>query len=350
MTAERMKMLDLRSDTVTHPTPEMYNAMMNAAVGDVVMGDDPTVNELERLGAELFGKEDCIFTASGTMSNQIAVFAMTERCDQIIAHDKSHIYNLERSGLAQISGVQVRAIKTEHGQYCMEELEKNLISDSIQSAPTTLICLESSFNLNDGLVLDPKHIQDVVEIAKKYGVKTYMDGARILNSCVSSGVEPKQMVEGIDAVALCLSKGLSCPIGSLLAGSREFINKAKKVRQMLGGGWRQGGVIAVCGIEALKDWQKHLEQDHEKAKDIISGVRSAERGKNIVFNNAETNIIRIDTSSFNMKAEKFAENMKDKGILVKVIEPFAVRIICHSDLHKKDIPFVIETILDCVGE
>lgn len=350
MTVKGVGILDLRSDTVTHPTPEMYNAMVNASLGDVVMGDDPTVTELERLGAELFGKEDCIFTASGTMSNQIAVFALTERCDQIIAHDKSHIYNLERSGLSQISGVQVRALRAEQGCYCLEELEKNIINDSIQSAPTTLICMESSFNLNDGLVLDVKHIQDVVNLAKKYGVKTYMDGARILNSCVSSCVEPDKMVEGIDAVALCLSKGLSCPIGSLLAGSKEFINKARKIRQMLGGGWRQGGVIAACGIEALKNWKLHLMLDHIKAKEIISEVRSSEKGKNIIFNDAETNIIRIDTSSFNMKAEEFAEKMKDKGILVKVIETFAVRIICHSDLHNENIPYVIETILNCAGE
>lgn len=350
MQAAGERIFDLRSDTVTHPTIDMYNAMISAPVGDVVMGDDPTVNELERLGAKLFGKEDCILTASGTMSNQIAVFAMTDRCDQIIAHDKSHIYNLERSGLAQISGVQVRTLRTEKGQYCLEELERNIIKDSIQSAPSTLICLESSFNLNDGLVLSPKHIRDVAKMAKKHGVKTYMDGARILNSCVASGVEPDQMVDGIDAVALCLSKGLSCPIGSLLAGSREFIDKARKIRQMLGGGWRQGGVIAACGIVALKDWKEHLACDHEKAKAIAAGVKSTETGKNIGFNDVETNIIRIDTSSFNMKAEKFAENMKARGILVKVIEPFAVRIICHSDLAKEDIPFVIQTIVDCAGE
>jgi len=333
------KVLDLRSDTVSHPTKEMREAMAKAEVGDVVLNDDPSVLRLEKMGAELFGKEACLLTASGTMSNQMAIFSLTNRCDQIIAHKNAHIYNLERSGLAQISGVQVRALATADGKYDMEELKANIVSDSIQSAPTKVVCMENTFNLNDGKCIPKSHIDEVAELAHSNGVSVFMDGARILNAALAMNIAPKDLVENCDAVALCLTKGLACPIGSLLCGSRKFIEKARFVRQMLGGGWRQGGIIAAAGIVALEDYQR-LEEDHKAAKYLKQELAKIE--PRLAFNSVETNILAIDLEAIGMTAKELEENLAKEAVLVKPIGTHRVRMICHIDIGREDLNTVIK--------
>lgn len=340
------KVLDLRSDTVTHPTDAMRDAMRNAEVGDDVIGDDYTVKKLEQMGAKLFGKEDCLFTVSGTMSNQVAVLSMTGKAEQIVVHDNSHMYNLERAGLAQICGVQPRPISTENGKYDLDELEANILFDAMQVAPTSLVCLENTFDLNKGIVLDKDYIDDVCRIAHAHNVPVYMDGARILNAAIALNIEPDKLLENVDAVSLCLSKGLACPIGSLLAGSKEMIFKARRMRQMLGGGWRQAGIIAAAGIVALENW-KVLEEDHKKAKLLAKQLKN--KGLGIDMEQVQTNIINIDLSPIKMTATDFCQALNEYGILAKVIGNHHVRMICHKDIEYDDIENVAEIAGKVVG-
>lgn len=338
--------LDLRSDTVTRPDEEMRNAMRDAEVGDVVMGDDPTVLRLERMGAELFGKEACLMTVSGTMSNQTAVLSMTGRGEQIIVHDKSHMFNLEVAGLAQISGVQPRTLPAPGGRYDLGELEANLIGTAIQTAPTTLVCMENTFNLNQGLVVEKEHIDQVCELAHGKGVPVYMDGARILNAAAALDMEPDVLCRETDAVSVCLSKALGCPVGSLLAGSAEMIEKARRMRQMLGGGWRQGGVLAAAGIVALNRW-KELKQDHLRARSLAEGLLKLGLGVNL--EQVQTNIIRIDLSPVDLTAAAFCGRLAEFGVLAKPVELQAVRMICHRDVGDEKISAVLQAAADCLN-
>ena len=297
-----MEIIDVRSDTVTKPTEEMRKAMYDAEVGDDVLGDDPTVAKLQEQGAELFGKEDCLITVSGSMSNETAVLTLTGRGEQIIVHDKAHIYNLEVAGLAQLCGVQPRPIKAVNGIYDLDELEANIIKPAIQNAPTTLICMENTFNLNEGRVVPKEHIDAVCDIAHRHGIPVYMDGARILNAAVALDMDPAVLCENIDMVSLCLSKALRCPIGSILMGRKKDIAKAKVMRQMLGGGWRQAGIVAAAGIVGLNHY-KDLAYDHDKATRLSKQL--AETGFGIDPDQVQTNVIRVGTEPVGLTAVEF---------------------------------------------
>lgn len=342
-----MKIIDLRSDTVTRPTDAMRKAMFNAEVGDVVMGDDPTVNDLERMGAELFGKESCLFTASGTMSNQVAVLSLCNSGEQIIVHNKSHMYNLEVAGLGRVCGVQPRPIEAVNGEYNLKDLEENIIQPAIQTAPTTLICIENTFDLNKGLVVSKKHIDDVCKLAHKYGIPVYMDGARVLNAAIALGISPKKLCENVDMVSVCLSKGLGCPIGALLAGNKKDIEKAKFMRQMLGGGWRQGGVIAAAGIVALKNLNR-LSEDHEKAQNL--GKKLKALGFGVDLNQVQTNIINIDLSSFDIEAKAFCQILSKFNVKAKPIGLNNIRMITHMDVTFEELDRVEEAVKATIKE
>lgn len=335
------KILDLRSDTTTRPTEEMREAMRNAEVGDVVLRDDPTVEKLEKMGAELFGKEACLFTATGTMSNQTAVLSMTGKGEQIIVHEHAHIYNLELSALAQICGVQARPVATVDGRYDLDHLRENIISASIQNPPTTLVCMENSFNLNKGLAVDKAHIDEVCKIAHSHDIPVYMDGARILNAALALEIPVKELCENVDAVSVCLTKGLACPIGSLLAGSKETIEKARRMRQMLGGGWRQAGIVAAAGIVALNNIDS-LKADHEKAEILAKGLKDL--GFGIDMNQVQTNIINVDLTPLNMESEEFCALLAEKNIKAKNIGKTNVRMICHKDIEFEDLDTVLDTL------
>lgn len=344
--SDKKSFLDLRSDTVTAPTEEMRDAMRNAWVGDVVLGEDPTVLELERMGAQLFGKEACVLTVSGTMSNQAAVLSMTGRGEQIVVHDQSHMYNLEVAGLAQICGVQARPIHAENGRLDLDELRANIISAAVQTAPTTLVCMENTFHLNRGLVVGKEHIDDVCGVAHGYGIPVYMDGARILNAAAALKMEPDRLCESVDAVSVCLSKALGCPIGSLLAGTEEMIGRARRMRQMLGGGWRQGGVVAAAGIVGLSRWRA-LEADHVKARNLAFGLKRL--GLGIDMNQVQTNVIRIDLKPAGLYSDAFCKTLEGFGVKAKPIEPQAVRMICHKDVEEQDIPVALRAVSDCLN-
>ncbi len=341
-----MKYIDIRSDTVTKPSEEMRKAMYMAEVGDDVLGDDPTVAKLQEMGAGLFGKEACLITTSGSMSNEAAVLSLTRRGDQIVVHDKAHIYNLEVSGLAVMCGVQPRPLKAPKGIFDLQELEENLIKPAIQSAPTTLVCMEDTFDLNQGLVVPKEHIDAVCDLAHKHGIPVYMDGARILNAAVAMDMDPAVLCEKVDVVSLCLSKALGCPIGSIMMGPKDVIARAKVMRQMLGGGWRQAGIVAAAGIVGLNHY-KDLAEDHEKAKQLAAGLHKL--GFEIDFDQVQTNVVRVGTASIGKTATQFVSAMEERGIKVKPIGEAHVRMICHKDLLMSDVPVVLEAAAESIA-
>ena len=342
------KIIDLRSDTVTTPTERMREAMKDAAVGDDVLYEDPTVRKLEEMGAELFGKEQGLLTVSGTMSNQVAVLSLCKKGDQIIVHDRSHMYNLEVAGLASIGGVQPRPVFALGGRYDLDELEREVFTSQIQTAPTRLICIENTFDLNRGLVIPKEHIDEVVHLAEKHNITVYMDGARVLNAAVKLNMNPAKLCEGVDALALCLSKALACPIGSLLVGSSEFIARARRMRQMLGGGWRQAGIIAAAGIVALEQMVDRLAEDHENARLLAEGLITL--GLGIDSTQVQTNIIHIDLSVLGVTSVDFCSSLLEKGVKAKPVGLYEVRMITHKDFKASDIETVLDAVSMCLKE
>lgn len=338
--------LDLRSDTVTKPTDAMRWAMHEAEVGDDVMGEDPSVIRLEKMGAELFGKEDCMFAVSGSMSNMSAVLSLTSAGDQIIVHDKSHMFNLEVAGLGRIAGVQPRAIPAPDGEYDLAQLEANIITTAIQTAPTTLICLENTFDLNQGLVVRKEHIDAVCKIAHDHNIPVYMDGARIVNAAIALNMPVAALCQNVDVASVCMSKGLSCPVGSLLAGPKEVIDQARRMRQMLGGGWRQAGVLAAAGVIALHETNR-LADDHKKARELASGLKAL--GLGIDMQQVQTNVVRIDLLPVKRNAADFCAALKNYGVKAKPIGPQQVRMICHRWIDFDDIPVIVKAVDDCLN-
>ena len=336
------RVLDLRSDTVTRPTQAMRKAMMEAVVGDDILRDDPTVLELEQLAADMLGKEEAMFTASGTMSNEIAVMVYTKPGDEIVVFSDSHIYNLETGALSAVSGVQVRPVPSETGVYDPVQLKEAIQPDAVQRASTTMICVENSFHLNRGLAVGRDQYNETIRVAREHNLIMYMDGARIFNSAVALGVDVRELVDFCDAVAFCLSKGLAAPIGSILAGSRDFMREARRVKQRLGGGWRQAGVIAAPAIIGLKEMVVRLAEDHENAERLRKGLESI--GISVDRGGVLTNIVNLDVSPVGLKAAKLAGKLLEEQIKVKICTEHTIRMVMHNDIQNEDIEYVLERV------
>ena len=342
MSGNTLISVDLRSDTVTTPTRRMREAMRDALVGDDVMGDDPTVKRLEERAAELFGHESALFTGSGTMSNQIAVLCFCRRGDQVILHDRSHMFNLEVAGLASIGQVQARTIHAPAGYYNLAELAAQMRGAQIQSAPTTLVCLENSFDLNRGLAVAKAHMDEVAELAHARRHRVYLDGARIFNAAVALKTTVAALSEQADAAAVCLSKALACPIGSLLCGPRDFIAEARRMRQMLGVGWRQAGIVAAAGLVAFDEMIARLEEDHENARLLAEGLQKS--GLTVDMGQVQTNIVNIGLGPLGLRAEEFSSALSGNGVKSKPVGQAEVRMITHKDLTREMIPRVLEAV------
>jgi threonine aldolase len=336
------KNIDLRSDTVTMPTPEMRKAMKNAIVGDDILRDDPTVIKLEEMAAEIFGKEAAVFTVSGTMSNEIAVMVYTKPGDEIIVFSDSHIYNLETGGLSAISGVQPRPVKTENGIYDPGLLRQAIMPEGVQRARTRLICLENSFHLNRGLALGRKDYEETIKIAKEKNIPLFMDGARIFNAAIALNVNVRELVIFSDSVAVCLTKGLAAPLGSILAGRKDFIEEARRVKQRLGGGMRQAGVIAAPGIIALTKMVRRLDEDHINAEKLRSGLEKL--GIKVYRGGILTNIVHLDVSPIGWESSSFAQKLNQFNIKVKVCSRNTMRMVTHNDIKPEDVDFVLEKV------
>lgn len=342
------KIIDLRSDTVSQPTQEMREAMYNAVVGDDIMGEDPTVRELEILAAETLGKEDGVFVSSGTMANQIAVMTFTNRGEEVIVGDTSHIFNLEVGGLAALSQVQTRPISISNGIYDIELMEDLIQEEGIQKAKTGLICIENTNNLNAGMVVPIENINEVCELGRKYNIPVYMDGARIFNAAIASDIAVKEIVKNVDAVMFALTKGLAAPFGAVLLGDREFIKRARRFKQRIGGGYRQAGFLAAPGIVALRTMMPQISIDHNNAKLLGRGLSKIE-GLKVDTTRIHTNIVTGSVEMLPITIEAFLIKLLDEGVKAKRISKTSFRMVTHWGIDESHIQYVVETIKDIVA-
>ncbi len=333
--------VDLRSDTLTMPTPEMRAAMAAAEVGDDVWEEDPTVQRLEALAARRFGKEAGLFVASGTMGNQVAVLSHTQPGQEVIADAESHILNYEVGGTARLSLCQARPIPTERGLPAADQVQaviRRKPPTSIQSAywlVTGLICLENTHNLHSGAAFAPEEIAAVAGVGRAHGIPVHLDGARIFNACVALGRDAREYGDAVDTVQFCLSKGLAAPVGSLLVGSREFIGRARRMRKMLGGGMRQVGILAAAGLVALETMVDRLAGDHRNARALAEGLVGLPR-LSVDLARVQTNIVifRVDRPG---GVAELVEGCLARKVKVYAIGPGAVRCVTHKDVDAEDI-------------
>lgn len=336
-------MIDMRSDTASMPTAEMMSAIQLAKLGDDISGEDPTVNKLEEIAAEIFGKEAALFTCSGTMSNQIAVMALVGRGDEVIVGERSHIYNLETGGLAALSQVQVRALAFPDG-YMDPELVRAAIQPFGVQAPTTrLICLENTYDLNAGIPVTAENTAEICALAHSFGIPVYLDGARIFNAATSLGVSVKDLVRDVDALQVCLTKGLGAPFGAVLAGSREFIDKCKRMRQRVGGGLRQAGIVAAPGIVALSHMSQRLAEDHRNARILARGLKEIDPS---LLDSAEvpTNAVTIDIRHTGIRSEDFQSQLLQSGVKIKQIGISKFRMMTYHNIGPQEISHVLDSI------
>ncbi len=338
-----MGFIDFRSDTVTKPTAEMREAMYKAEVGDDVYRDDPTVNRLEELAAREMGKEAALFTASGTMANQVAVMTHTRRGDEIILGDKSHIYCNEVGGIAYLAGVQAALVTESDGVMDPQTVEGKIRPNDIHFPETSLICIENTHNKAGGMVIPLKEMEKIYDVGLRHSIPVHLDGARIYNAAAYLQVEAKEIARHCDSVNVCLSKGLCAPIGSMLAGSREFIDRARKFRKMLGGGMRQAGIAAAAGIIAIEKMSKRLQQDHDNAMLLAKGLNSLD-GVSVDLNKVQTNLIMVDFSGAGLDGMQIAERLKAKGILINGSPAPVVRFAVHYYISESDVQRAVEII------
>lgn len=336
-----MRVIDFRSDTLTQPTVEMRQAMLNAEVGDDVYGEDPTINKLEEMGAKLVGKEAALFVPSGTMGNQLAVLCHTQRGDEIILEERSHIYNYEAGGIAFLSGVQPRIVKGDNGIMSAGDVEKAIVTDKdIHHPQTGLICIENTHNMAGGIVVPLEAMEEIYELGRKYSLPIHLDGARVFNASTALGCDVRDITKYCDSIMFCLSKGLCAPVGSILAGSKDFIDKARRYRKMLGGGMRQAGILAAAGIIALTDMIQRLSEDHENAKLLAKGLKYIE-GIHISMDTVQSNIVMVDISSPKYSSYSLVDKLKEKGILASDINSSRIRFVTHKYISKDDIEHTI---------
>lgn len=340
--------LDYRSDTVTLATPAMREAMMQAEVGDDILGEDPTVKRLESAGAALFGKEAALFVISGTMANQVAVMALTERGNEVLVGEESHIYNLEVGGLAALSGVQARALRAAEGRFDVRALKAAIRPAGIQTAVTKLLCLENTYDLNRGIPLPPEYIAQVSELAHAAGLMVYLDGARIFNAATALNVDVRVLCEPVDAMQLCLSKGLAAPVGSLLLGSAAFIAKARWIRQRLGGGMRQAGHMAAAGLVALETMRDRLHEDHENARLLAEGLAAIDE-RLVDLKIPMTNVVQVELGPLGVSSDTAVSQLLARGIKVKPISATACRMITHWGISRDDIEATLAVVQEILA-
>jgi threonine aldolase len=323
--------------------------MMEAEVGDDGFGEDPTTNKFEKMAAERLGKEDALFVASGVMGNLIAIMVYTKPGDGLICDKKAHINTLASGNTAAMAGVTIRPLDVdESGRFDMEELESCINLDDTRFPKTSLIVLENTNNLAGGTVVTPEETSKIYKIAKKYGLKLHLDGARIFNSAIAQGVDVAELTKDCDSVMFCISKGLASPVGSIIAGTKEFIAEARRKRKMLGGGMRQTGVLAACGIIALEEMIDRMKEDHDNARYLAEGLAGIE-GFSINLDTVQTNIIYFKFELPKVSCKRFVEDVSEKGVYTVYLERDYGRMVTHKDLNRSDIDYALEVIKNTVS-
>lgn len=343
-------MIDLRSDTVTKPTDAMRAAMAAAEVGDDVYGEDPTVNRLQDRAAEIFGKEAALFVPTGSMGNQIAVKLHTQPGQEIVIEERGHIFNYELGTPAVVSGVMVRTVKSGDGSghLTWAEIHSALkIGQPYYSSPTGLICLENTHNFAGGSVMSAEHCADICSRAHAVGIPVHMDGARIFNAAAALKTPVAELTKHCDSVQFCLSKGLGAPVGSVLTGSREFINEARTWRKRLGGGMRQAGILAAAGLIALVESPQRLHEDHANARRLATGLAEIP-GIKIDVDGVVTNIVIFDIAGTGRSSNEICASLKEKGILA-IGFGNAIRMVTHCDVSEADIAVTVAAFADATA-
>ena len=337
-----MKQVDFRSDTVTKPTREMRDAMANAPVGDDVFGDDPTVNELQELGAAMFGMEAGLFCSSGTMTNQIAINVYTNPGDELICHEEAHIYRYEGGGIAKNSGASTRFIRGNQGRIDPNEIEDNINPQNDPHYPrTVLVSIEDTANRGGGLCYDFETIKSISKICKSNHLAFHLDGARVFNALEVNKIDSVLYGQQFDSISVCLSKGLGAPVGSLLLGSKDFIQKAHRVRKVFGGGMRQAGIIAAGGIYALKNNVQRLAVDHKNAQRVGHILEKQSWVERVLP--VQTNIV-VAILAIGISESEIVAKMREKGILCVAFGKGRVRFTTHLDISEADIDFLEQNI------
>lgn len=341
--------IDLRSDTVTKQPDFMKEAMFKAEVGDDVYGDDPTIIKLEKLAAKIIGKEATLFVPSGTFGNQLALFTHCKRGSEVILADSNHIIAHEVGASSIIAGVQLRSIDSEDGVIKPNEIEKRIRfeDEDIHFPSTSLICVENAHSSGNVLSLD--EMNEIYTVAKKYNLPVHLDGARVFNAAASLNVEVKEITKYCDSVMFCLSKGLCAPVGSILAGSKEFIDKARKKRKLMGGGLRQAGFLAAAGIVALNDMSKRLNEDHENAKLLASELNKLPEIK-VNLDNVKINMVFFSFKDNNIDTKNLVKYFLENNIKINDAENGLMRFVTHYWITKDDVFRVASTLKDFLSK
>jgi threonine aldolase len=342
------EMIDLRSDTVTRPTPAMRKAMAEAEVGDDVFGEDPTVNALQGKVANLLGKEAALFVPSGTMANQLSIKSHTQPGDEVIIEASSHPYNFEGGAGAALSGIQFQCLKGVRGILDASQIEEAIRPADHHFPVTRLICLENTHNRGGGSIYPLEKMAEIYRLAKSKGLMLHLDGARLWNASVATGIKPREYAQWADSVSVCLSKGLGAPIGSLVAGSKSFIDRVHRFRKMFGGGMRQAGIIAAAGIYALDHHLERLKEDHRNAKRLAVGLKEF-KGVSIDPMHVETNIVIFDVANTGMMGSQVAEAMKKEGVLIHAFSKTQIRLVTHLDVNAEDIEKALKAFKKILG-
>ncbi len=346
-------MIDLRSDTVTKPTPSMRRAMAEAEVGDDVYGEDPTVNRLQERAAELFGKEAALFVPTGSMGNQIAVKLHTRPGVEVVIEERGHIYNYEMAAMATISGTLARPVKSGDGTGILAwgDIERAVHANDAPYyvAPTGLVALENSHNLAGGSCMTRARTEELCERAHALGLPVHLDGARIFNAAEALGESVAALARPVDSLMFCLSKGLGAPVGSMLLGARDFIAEARAWRKLLGGGMRQAGVLAAAGLVALEETPPRLAEDHANARRLAEGAAEL-RGIGVDPETVQTNIVIFDVTGTGLSSDEICARLRTRrGVLASGFGP-SIRMVTHYDVSRADIETALEALRKVINE
>lgn len=336
-----MNFVDLRSDTVTRPSKAMREAMANAEVGDDVFGEDPTVNALQKKCAELSGKEAALYVPSGCMANQLAIKAQTIPGDEVMLEAESHILNYETAAPAFISGVQLLPIQGITGVFTAEQVKKHIRPNAYYFPKTALICIENTHNRAGGAIFPIEEIKRIEEVSESEGIKMHMDGARIFNAFVETGIPVNVYAKYFSSISFCFSKGLGAPVGSILCSDAETITKAHKYRKIIGGGMRQAGVIAAAALYALENNVERLKEDHEKARYFAEEISKLNE-VNIDLSTVQTNIIIFRVKRSDSEVNKLKSGLKENGVLISDGSYGSLRAVFHLDVSMEQVKEAVE--------
>jgi threonine aldolase len=341
------RVVELRSDTFTQPTEAMRQAMAAAEVGDDVWDEDPTIHRLQARAAEMVGKESSLFVPSGTMGNLCALLSHTQPGDEVILELDSHIFQNEVAGGAMVGGLQLRPLDTVDGRIQPEQVRRAIREPDIHEPHTGLLCLENTHNRKGGICLSARQTAAVCEVAHDAGFPVHLDGARVFNAAVALQVDVRELTGPVDSVMFCLSKGLSAPVGSLLAGNEAFIERARRMRKMLGGGMRQAGILAAAGLISLEHMVDRLADDHRNARRLAEGLQGLP-GIDIDLAKVETNMVFGDCRP-PLTARAFLERCREVGVLLDIASPSRWRMVTHRGVSEDDIDYAIDAVRRVMG-